>query len=181
MIINNIEKYTNDDYYVLELVGEGVYSIMRAIKFSIRFREEFCLFESESLKNYACNKDIFNQGGIIVFATNNEFLNLNNDIVIDFVKNVIEKVEKKLSEELKPLKFRVGNFFRTAYSSSKGKNIIDKNSLSIEFLGFDNDDIFFKVLMLLCKELKAVSCFVKSYNSNSLFLIDDYTEKSYYK
>lgn len=122
-----------------------------------------------------------NRGGIIVFSTDINALKLDDNKVLNKIRQILTSYKKDSmiksndngGESIGA--YSVGNFFKGKYVGDNGKMFADK-SLSIEINGLSRKSLL-KMAEMLAQEFLQETVLVKDLNKNKIYLADSIPTK----
>jgi hypothetical protein len=184
MRILNFKKYIKNES-VKKLTPKNTIQGIRLNGFSIKkendIERDTTYIQSDEIITEGI-KDTFKQkGGIIVFSTDVNALELSDNNIVNFIKNKIETIKNKIFKNSKINKIinkfddiygiTIGNFVKGRYKSDNGK-LYNENSTTIEIIGISSN-ILIEVAEEITKEFKQECVLVKDYQNNEIYLVDE--------
>jgi hypothetical protein len=179
--INNYIKEQYPPYTKYECLNEykSWGGAMRggALEKAIFFNENKVLFTEAIEYEFAENK----KGGIIIFSTEVNAIKLNNNKLINWVKQKIVTLKQgftankqidKIAQKHNLSSWTVGHFFSGRYTDKNGKQY-GENSLSLEIIGISFEELI-RIAEELCSDFKQETVLVKDYYTNRILLINPF-------
>jgi hypothetical protein len=119
------------------------------------------------------------QGGIIIFSTEVNAIELAKNKFINWIKQKVESLKNKfqsykkideLAKKYDLVGWTVGKFLSGRYTGRDGK-IYDENSLSVEVVGIDTETLI-SLAEDICREFDQESVLVKDYNNKKILFVN---------
>lgn len=116
------------------------------------------------------------KGGIIVFPTDVNAIELHDNKTINFLKQKLATITnrvdatKKIAAGNNLIGWTIGHFLDGRYTATNGKQY-GESSLSVEFVGVDFN-LLLKIAEELCRSFTQESVLLKDYSSNRLLFVN---------
>ena len=171
-------------------IYEGTYSSSAHFDYSLCHKDKDKVYISEGI-DY--EPDANEKGDIIVFSTDVNALRLNDNGVLNYLKQKLKSITNRITKKNKKLDtiankhnligWIVGNFLHGRHKGKNGK-IYDEKSTSIEIIGVDIDtlisieiigvdiDTLISIAEELCVEFLQENVLVKDYSSGRVFFVN---------
>lgn len=154
----------------------GMYNHLRFVKHCIKNNEAAIVLEGGT----ADCADKEHSGGIIVFPTEVDALDVSRDAFVDKTKRQLHSWENKLSpnkcidaaaKRRNQFAWTTGNYFTGRYTGKNGKTYSGESS-SVEITGTDKNTLV-EIATDLCTMLGQESVLLKCYADDSLYFINN--------
>ena len=119
------------------------------------------------------------QGGMIIFSTEVNAIELSKNKFINWIKQKVESFKNKfksydkidnLAKKYDLVGWTVGKFLSGRYTGRDGK-VYDENSLSVEVVGIDSNTLI-SLAEDICREFDQESVLVKDYNNKKILFVN---------
>lgn len=159
---------------------KGAYNSYGYLSNMIRFDGDKVICSSENLtEDIDWEVDRDKLGGIIVLSTDVNAINLDRNILKNWIKQKYKTIKNRLTYNKKIDKFSqkydeifawtVGRYLHGRYKSSNGE-VFDENSISIELLNV-SDETIISFAEDLCYEFLQETVLVKLYGQNRILFV----------
>lgn len=154
---------------------KGAYSASKALYNMYNYDKKSVIISEGIVTEFKDDK----KGGIITFSTEVNAESLSNSKLINWFKQKFNTILNRLNKNKKIDKiankhdltaWTVGNFLHGRYTANNGE-VFDENSLSVEIVGIDFDELI-KIAEELCIEFIQESVLVKDYSTNRILLVN---------
>lgn len=158
----------------------NAYSVSRMLEHSIRYNPNKELLShnifNESVSFEPSDRE---KGGIIVFSYEFNAVEMSKNKLANWVKQHIETTKNRFSKTKKIdniaqnhslVGWTIGKYLNGRYTAKNG-NVYGENSLSLEIIGVDTDELF-KIASDICKAFKQESALVKDYSTGRVVFIE---------
>lgn len=155
--------------------NKGAYSISKYLGKAICKSEEK-IFASEGIQIEPSSNE---KGGIIVFSTEVNAEKLSDNKLINWFKQKFSSFKNKLLKNRKIddiankhnlVGWTIGNFLNSRYTANNGKTSYSEDSLSVEIIGVNIDELI-KIAEELCIEFLQESVLLKDYSTGRVMFI----------
>lgn len=156
---------------------KGAYSLYRYLNRAIAYNENKVIAVSEAIQ---FEPDSDHKGGMIIFSTEVNAENMmSNNRLVNFLKQKFASFRDRLynykkidniANNYNLVGWTVGKFLSSKYTTKNGR-IYNEDSLSVEIIGIDTDELN-NIAEDLCIEFLQESVLIKNYNRNRICFID---------
>lgn len=157
----------------------NAYSISKRLYESIRVTPESIMWSSKPLDEGKMTFGDQEKGGVIVFSTDVNAVQLQSNKLVDWLKKKRETLKNRITSRKKIDKvavdndligWTIGKFLNGRYKAKNGQQY-GENSLSVEIVGIDSEALE-KIALELCKEFKQESVMVKDYITGEIYFAE---------
>ena len=161
---------------------KGAYNSYCYLANSIRFDESKCIAKSEEYLNEDIDWEIDreNEGGVIVFSTDVNAVKLDDNAVMNWIKQKWATITNRLGYNSKLDKiakkhegvyaWTIGKYLHGRYKAKNNK-VFDENSLSVELLNVDSDTLL-SVAEDICRDFNQETVLVKDYANDKIYFVN---------
>lgn len=160
----------------IKVSERGVYSASRWLSHDLSKKASKILYTTVQ---EGIEYEFEQKGGIITFSTDVNAKDLNDNQLINWIKQKTTTIKNKLtkykkidniSQKHSLAAWTVGKFLSGRYTAKNGK-VFDENSLSVEIIGIDSTELI-KIAEELCIAFLQESVLVKDFSNNKIFLVN---------
>ena len=162
----------------IQIAKRGAYAYTRWLSHDLRAKKRGILYTT--VKEGTDYHDPNNKpGGMITFSTDIHEVALAENKVIDWVQQKVVTVQNKQTKDITMKKksekhdftaWTVGKFLSARYTAKNGK-VFDDNSISVEIIGIDSNELL-NIAKELCVKFLQESVLVKDDFTGKVFLVD---------
>lgn len=167
-------KFNIDEIKISE---RGVYSASRWLSNDLKIKKNNILYTTikEGIDYNFGNEE---KGGIIVFSTDVNSVELDENKLVNWLKKKASTIENRLFKDKKINNisqkhdlsaWTVGKSLSGRYTAKNGK-VFDEKSLSVEIIGIDSNELL-NIAEELCIMFLQESVLVKDYSTGKVFLV----------
>jgi hypothetical protein len=162
-----------------KIINENAYSASKYLYKAIRINPNKIIDKSiinEAIEFEPAENE---QGGMIIFSTEVNAIELSKNKFINWIKQKVETIKNKfksydkidtLAKKYDLVGWTVGKFLNGRYTGRDGK-IYDENSLSVEVVGIDSTTLI-NIAEDICREFNQESVLVKNYNTKKILFVN---------
>ena len=157
----------------------GAYRASRYLAEAIKSKPSKCLYSSLN-EGIQFEPSPDKKGGIIVFSTDVNAEKQSDNKIINWLKqkmitisnrlNATKKIDK-IAADNKLVGWTIGHYLDGRYTSPKNGKQYGENSLSVEIIGVDFEQLM-KISMELCAAFRQESVLLKDYSSGRVLFVD---------
>lgn len=173
MRINNFKKFLTKNKRTFNQALK-----MNGLRIENTTNTDYTYINSEGVITESIDFEFEKKGGVIVFSTDVNALDISSNAVLNKIKQIVtsilnktfvkSKVSKIMNKHDDVFGFTIGKFVKGRYKAEDG-SIYDENSTSVEIIGIDSE-VLLKISEDIAKEFQQETVLVKDYQKNSIYL-----------
>ena len=162
-----------------KIINENAYSASKYLYKAIKMNPSKIIESSIISEGIEFEPAETEQGGMIIFSTEVNAVELAKNKFINWIKQKVESLKNKfqsykkideLAKKYDLVGWTVGKFLSGRYTGRDGK-VYDENSLSVEVVGIDTETLI-SLAEDICREFGQESVMVKDYNNKKILFVN---------